>query len=67
MDIDTEIHSLNQIEAVRTVLKMLSRTLGLRIAVVARIQEGAWTACAILDEIGFGLQAGDHLNLAHTY
>ena len=67
MDIASDIELISRIESVQTVLKVLSRTLGLRVAVVARIHEGLWTACALLDEIGYGLKPGDQLRLAHTY
>ncbi|MBW3623504.1 MAG: hypothetical protein KY468_08850 [Armatimonadetes bacterium] len=64
---DAEASALNQREAVRTVLQVLRRTLGLRIALVARIAEGTWTACAVLDDADFGLQTGDQLDLSSTY
>jgi hypothetical protein len=49
------------------VLRLLSRATGLRIALVARVTSESWTACAVLDEAGFGLRPGDHLELHTTY
>ena len=67
MNLTPEVADLNQREAVHTVLKVMRRTLGLRIALVAQIFEGVWTACAVLDEAGFGLKPGDQLELSNTY
>jgi hypothetical protein len=64
---DPDASALSHREAIRTVLQVLRRTLGLRISLVARIAKGSWTACAVLDEAGFGLHAGDRLELSFTY
>lgn len=58
---------LDRLEAVQTTLKVLRRVTGLRIALVARTTEDSWTACAVLDEAGFGLGPGDELPLHDTY
>lgn len=58
---------LDRIEAVQTILRVLSRTTGLRIALVARVTDTSWTACAVLDEAGFGIKPGDELPLHTTY
>lgn len=50
-----------------TVLRVLRRVTGLRIALVARVTETSWTACAVLDDAGFGLKPGDELALSDTY
>jgi hypothetical protein len=52
---------------VHTALRVLSRTTGMRISLVARVTDESWTACAVLDEAGFGLQPGDQLELHSTY
>lgn len=49
------------------VLRVLRRVTGLRIALVARVTDSSWTACAVLDDAGFGLKAGDELALSDTY
>ncbi len=66
-DVRTDIAALDRLEAVRTILRVLSRATGMRIALVARVTEGSWTACAVLDEAGFGLRLGDELPLQTTY
>lgn len=62
-----EIQAIGRLDVVSTALKVLRSTTGLRIALVARITEDSWTACAVLDEAGFGLAPGDHLALETTY
>ena len=66
-DVHADIAALDRLAAVRTILRVLTRTTGMRIALVARVTEGSWTACAILDEAGFGLRPGDALPLQTTY
>jgi signal transduction histidine kinase len=38
----------------------------MRFAVVARVTEKSWTACAVLDTLGFGLKVGGELDVATT-
>jgi len=53
--------------AVDTILHLLTKSTGLRLAVVARITDDSWTACAVLDQCGFGIKPGDQLELVTTY
>lgn len=62
-----EVATLGQIPAVDTALRVLRRVTGLRIALVARVTPESWTACAVLDDAGFGLAPGDVLELSDTY
>ena len=62
-----EVGVLNRLEVVTTVLKVLRRTTGLRIALVARVTDVSWTACAVLDDANFGIKPGDRLELATTF
>lgn len=57
----------NRIEAIQTILQILAQSTGLRIALVARVTDSSWTACAVLDNAGFGLKPGDQLPLESTY
>ena len=66
-DLAAEVAAINRLEAVQTSLKVLRRATGMRIALVARITDGTWTACAVLDEADFGLKPGDGLDLSTTY
>lgn len=56
-----------RLEAVDTILRVLARSTGMRIALVARVTNDAWTACAVLDDAGFGLAPGDQLELQTTF
>ena len=59
--------AINRLEAIQTILHVLQRTTGMRIALVARVTDHSWTACAVVDEAGFGLKPGDQLELQSTY
>jgi signal transduction histidine kinase len=63
---DPHVAAIARISAVPTILKVISETTGLRLALVARVTEDSWTACATLDRMDFGLSAGDRLDVATT-
>ena len=63
---DADVVTIARIEAVKTVLRVLLRTTGLRLAVVARVTSDDWTCCAVLDEMNFGLNVGDKLEVVTT-
>lgn len=64
--IESDIAAVSRISAVPTILKVISETTGLRLALVARVTEDSWTACATLDRMNFGLNVGDQLDVATT-
>ncbi len=66
-NVAADVAAIDRLEAVKTSLKVLRRATGLRIVLVARVTDASWTACAVLDEAGFGLQPGDELDLSTTY
>lgn len=66
-NVAADVAAIDRLEAVKTSLKVLRRATGLRIVLVARVTDASWTACAVLDEAGFGLQPGDGLDLSTTY
>jgi signal transduction histidine kinase len=61
-----EISAVAGIDAVPAILEVVCRATGLRFAAVARVTEDNWTACAVRDEIAFGLDPGDELDIATT-
>ena len=65
--VKNDVEAINRLEAVQTILRILRQSTGMRVALVSRITENSWTACAVLDEAGFGLKPGDELELATTY
>ena len=65
-DIAAAVAAVARIEAIPTLLAVLCESTGMRFAVVARVTPGTWTACAVQDDISFGLKAGDQLPIATT-
>jgi sigma-B regulation protein RsbU (phosphoserine phosphatase) len=63
---DPDVAAIARITAVPTILRVISESTGLRLALVARVTEDQWTALATLDRMEFGLNAGDHLDVATT-
>ncbi|KAF0813270.1 Bacteriophytochrome [Andreprevotia sp. IGB-42] len=61
-----DVAAVQAIEAVPKILQVVTQSTGLRFACVARVTAESWTACAVLDGIGLGLQAGDGLELSTT-
>jgi signal transduction histidine kinase len=61
-----DIATVARIGAVPSILQMVCTATGMRFAVVARVTQDRWTACAVRDEIDFGLTAGDELPLKTT-
>jgi signal transduction histidine kinase len=65
-EIARDVFAVGQIEAVPTLLEVLCEITGMRFAAVARVTENSWTACAVKDEINFGLKPGDQLAVETT-
>jgi K+-sensing histidine kinase KdpD len=65
-DIDADVAAIARIDAVPTILEVLCRTTGMRFAAVARVTEDHWVACAVRDEIEFGLKPGGELKVDTT-
>ena len=65
-EIARDVAIVNKIEAVPTLLDVLCETTEMRFAAVARVTESTWTACVVKDDIHFGLQPGDQLDLEST-
>jgi signal transduction histidine kinase len=61
-----DVAAIQSIDAVPSILRVVSALTGLRFVCVARVTQGSWTACAVLDEIDFGLKAGDDLDVSTT-
>ena len=61
-----DIATIGRISAVPAMLQVIRDMTGLRFAAVARVTGTSWTACAVLDELDFGLQVGGELEIATT-
>ena len=61
-----DVAAVGKIDAVPTILEVVCRTTGLGFSAVARVTEERWVACAVRDEIAFGLQPGGELQVETT-
>ena len=61
-----DIATIGRISAVPAMLKVISDMTGLRFAAVARVTDDTWTACAVLDQLEFGLGVGGEIGRAHV-
>ena len=64
--VETDIATINRISAVPAMLQVISEMTGMRFAAIARVTATSWTACDVLDKLGFGLKPGGELDLATT-
>jgi signal transduction histidine kinase len=63
--ISRDVATVGRIGAVPSILRVICKNTGLGFAAVARVTEGTWTACAVQDDIHFGLLPGGQLDV-HT-
>jgi signal transduction histidine kinase len=61
-----DLKAVNRIAAVDSILEIICRTTGMGFAAVARVTESQWVACAVRDNISFGLLPGGELSLETT-
>jgi signal transduction histidine kinase len=61
-----DISAVSQIDAVASILEVVCRTTGMGFAAVARVTKDRWIACAVRDEIAFGLAPGGELDVKTT-
>lgn len=64
--LNDDVAAIARLSAVPTILRVVTETTGLRLSLVARVTQDKWVACAVHDEIAFGLKAGDTLDVATT-
>ena len=61
-----DVAAIGRISAVPAMLKIICGSTGMGFAAVARVTAGTWTACAVQDNIQFGLEAGGRLDVNTT-
>ncbi len=61
-----DLEAISRIEAIPKILEVICRITGLGFAAMARVTEDRWIACAVRDEIAFGLQTGGELQVETT-
>ena len=64
--IDRDVALISRLGAIPTILEVVALTTGMRFAAVARVTDTQWTACAVYDQIDFGLAVGGELVLEST-
>jgi signal transduction histidine kinase len=60
------IEAIERIDTVPLLLEVACRTTGMGFAAIARVTEERWIACAVRDEIAFGLEPGGELEIRTT-
>lgn len=66
IDIQADVEAINRIPIISTMLEVICRSTGMGFAAVARVTEEKWIACAVRDEINFGLSTFGELKLETT-
>jgi signal transduction histidine kinase len=61
-----DLDAISRIDAIPKILEVVCRTTGMGFAAVARVTEDRWIACAVRDEIAFGLKPGGELQVKTT-
>lgn len=61
-----ELAVISEIEATSSLLKLVTRLTGLRFAAIAKVTETNWVACAVCDELQFGVEPGGELEIETT-
>jgi signal transduction histidine kinase len=64
--IAADIRAVGQIQELPAYLDIVCDMTGMRFAAVARVTEHSWTACAVKDDINFGLPVGGTLPVETT-
>jgi len=66
IDYTRDLEAVARIDAVQTILQVVCKVTGLGFAAVARVTDRRWIACAVRDEITFGVAPGGELDAATT-
>ena len=61
-----DVAAIQRIAAVPSILEVVCRVTGMGFAAVARVTDERWVACAVRDEISFGLEPGGELEIRST-
>nr|WP_294794633.1 PAS domain S-box protein [uncultured Mucilaginibacter sp.] len=64
--IKADVITVGDIPMIGTLLEVICNTTGMGFSAVARVTEDKWVACAVRDEINFGLKPGGELDLKST-
>jgi len=64
--IEDEVAAVGRLDVVPRILDVVCLSTGMRFAAVARVTADRWIACAVRDEIAFGLAPGGELQVSTT-
>ena len=64
--LQADVDVIARIDVVPAILEVICRTTGMGFAAVARVTDTDWVACAVRDEINFGLVPGGELKVETT-
>lgn len=65
-EIAQDVSAVGNLGVVPKLLQILCKVTGMRFAAIARVTDKTWTACAVQDEINFGLLPGGQLDVNTT-
>ncbi|MGR3571511.1 GAF domain-containing sensor histidine kinase [Brevirhabdus sp.] len=66
-EIARDVEQIKALDTVPSILQVLSDVTGMRFAVIARVTDTNWTACAVRDTLDFGMVSGDELEIDKTF
>ncbi len=61
-----DVATIQRIAAVPSILQVVCSETGMGLAAITRVTDSEWIACAVRDEIGYGLTPGTELDLRTT-
>lgn len=61
-----EVAAIAEVESTSNILQLVTRLTHLRFAAIARVTDKQWIACAVYDEIQFGVSPGDEMAVELT-
>lgn len=64
--IGSDVAAIARLSAVPALLRVVCQITGMGFAAVARVTNNSWTACAVQDDIEFGLKPGGQLDVQTT-
>lgn len=65
-DHPTDVAAIQSLAAIPSMLEVICRVTGMGFAAVARVTDERWICCTVRDEIGFGMEPGDELDIKTT-
>ncbi len=66
LDYAHDLNAVAHVDVVPKILEVICRSTGMGFAAVARVTDERWIACAVRDEIAFGLTPGGELDIRST-